>query len=93
VRERRRGEPPFDEQPELIDGRHREQPRLLQVREGPADRLIEDHMRRISGPVGFFPHASAANLLKGTISRIPSEVSDVQVVVGTVEERREALAA
>ena len=64
-------------------------------------------MRRISGPVHAtpitwtepevpdlaFPHASAANLLKGTISRIPSEVSDVQVVVGTVEERREALAA
>jgi hypothetical protein len=47
VRQRRGGEPAFDEQPELLDGRHREQPGLLEVREGSASRLVHDHVGRI----------------------------------------------
>jgi hypothetical protein len=47
VRQRRSGESAFDEQPELLDGRHREQPGLLEVREGSANRLVHDHVGRI----------------------------------------------
>ena len=48
VRERRRGQLLLDEEPELIHARHPEQPGLLEVGEGPPDRLVDDHEPRIS---------------------------------------------
>jgi hypothetical protein len=57
VGEGRSGQPALDEQPELVDGGHREQPGVLKVREGPADGLLDNHIGRISaGPARWPRH-------------------------------------
>src|SRR6266545_5939628 len=54
----------------------------------PKPPLLRGTLRRFGGP-----GTSEANLRTCTVYGITSEVSDAQVVVGTMEERREAVAA
>ena len=55
MRERWRGQLPLDEEPELLEARQGEQPRLFEVGERAADRLIDDHPARIPAPVRPLP--------------------------------------